>query len=62
VEWVIVRPGVLTNGDGKGQYRHGRGIGSFVSTVRIARADVAAFMLDQLVSDTYLRTATGVCT
>ena len=58
---VIVRPGVLTNRDGKGQYRHGRGIGSFVSTVRIARADVAAFMLDQLVSDADLRTATGVC-
>jgi len=62
VEWVIVRPGVLTNRDGKGQYRHGRGIGSFLLTVRIARADVAGFMLDQLVSDTYLRTATGVCT
>jgi len=61
VEWVIVRPGVLTNRDGKGRYRHGRGVGSFLRTVRIARADVAAFMLDQLASDTYLRTATGVC-
>ncbi len=61
VEWVIVRPGVLTNRDGKGRYRHGRGIGSFLLTVRIARADVAGFMLDQLVSDTYLRTAAGVC-
>ena len=57
-----MRPGVLTNRDGKGQYRHGRGVGSFLRTVRIARADVAAFMLDQLVSDAYLRTATGVCT
>ena len=36
--------------------------GSFLRTVRIARVDVAAFMLDQLVYDTYLRTATGVCT
>jgi uncharacterized protein YbjT (DUF2867 family) len=61
VEWVIVRPGVLTNRDGKGQYRHGRGIGSFLRTVRIARADVAAFMLDQLASDSYLGTAPGVC-
>ncbi len=62
VEWVIVRPGVLTNRDGKGRYRHGRGVGSFLRTVRIARTDVADFMLDQLVSDAYLRTATGVCT
>jgi len=29
--------------------------------VCIARAEVAAFMLDQLVSDADLRTATGVC-
>jgi uncharacterized protein YbjT (DUF2867 family) len=60
VEWVIVRPGVLTNRDGKGQYRHGRRVGSFLLTVRIARADVAAFMLDQLAPDASLRTATGV--
>jgi uncharacterized protein YbjT (DUF2867 family) len=59
-EWVVVRPGVLTDREGKGRCRHGRGIGSFLLTVRIARADVAVFMLDQLVSDTYLRTATGV--
>jgi len=61
VEWVIVRPGVLTNRDGKGRYRHGRGVGSFLLTVRIARADVAAFMLDQLASGTYHRTTAGVC-
>jgi uncharacterized protein YbjT (DUF2867 family) len=61
VEWLIVRPGVLTNREGRGRYRHGRGVGSFLLTVRISRADVADFMLEQLVSDTYLRTATGVC-
>jgi hypothetical protein len=61
VEWLIVRPGVLTNRDGRGRYRHGRGVGSFLLTVRIARADVAGFMLEQLASDTYLRTAAGVC-
>jgi uncharacterized protein YbjT (DUF2867 family) len=60
VEWVIVRPGVLTNRDAKGQFHHGRRVGSFLLTVRIARADVAAFMLDQLVSDTYLRSPAGV--
>jgi len=61
VEWVIVRPGRLTNGDMRGRYRHGRHIGSFFWTVRISRADVADFMLNQMVSDTYLRTAPGVC-
>jgi uncharacterized protein YbjT (DUF2867 family) len=61
VEWVVVRPGVLTNRNGKGRYRHGRGVGSFLATVKISRADVADFMLDQLVSDADLRSATGVC-
>lgn len=61
VEWVIVRPGVLTNGDKLGRFRHGRHVGSFLLTVRISRADVADFMLNQLVSDTYLRSAPGVC-
>ena len=61
VEWVIVRPGVLTNGDKRGRFQRGRGVGSLLWTVRISRADVAAFMLDQLESDTYLRAAPGVC-
>ena len=61
VEWVIVRPGVLTNGDKRGRVRHGRDVGGFLLTVRISRADVADFMLSQMASDIYLRTAPGVC-
>jgi len=61
VEWVIVRPGVLTNGKKRGRSRHGPHIGSFFWTVRISRADVADFMLNQLESDSYLHTAPGVC-
>jgi putative NADH-flavin reductase len=61
VQWVIVRPGVLTNGEKRGSYRHGRDVGSFVWTVRISRADVADFMLNQLSDDAYLKTAAGVC-
>jgi putative NADH-flavin reductase len=61
VDWVIVRPGALTNGEKRGRSRHGRHVGSFVLTVRIARADVADFMLNQLTANTYLRTAPGVC-
>ena len=59
VEWVIVRPAVLTNGARRGRVRHGR-VGSFVRTARVGRADVADFMLEQLASDTYLRAAPGV--
>jgi putative NADH-flavin reductase len=61
VEWVIVRPGALTNGRKRGRCRHGRGVGNFLLTVRISRADVAEFMLDQLASDTYVGAAPGVC-
>lgn len=60
VEWVIVRPGALTDGSRRGVRREGRGVGSFLWTVKISRADVADFMLDQLTSDTYLGTAVGV--
>jgi uncharacterized protein YbjT (DUF2867 family) len=60
-DWVIVRPAALTDGARRGRLRHGRNAGDFLLTRRVSRADVAAFMLDQLSSDTYLRTAPGVC-
>lgn len=61
LEWVIVRPGALTNGPKRGVYRHGSAVGHWLWTVRISRADVAAFMLNQLSDDKYLRSAPGVC-
>jgi putative NADH-flavin reductase len=60
LDWIIVRPGALTNGSKRGVYRQGFNIGSFITGARISRADVADFMLDQLESDDYLRTAPGV--
>lgn len=60
LEWVIVRPGVLTVGKGRGTCRHGGGIGSFLWTVRISREDVAGFMLDQLTGDSHTGTAAGI--
>lgn len=60
VEWVIVRPGMLSNARKLGTYRHGFQIGNYFWTVRISRADVAAFMLDQLECNTYLGAAVGV--
>lgn len=61
VSWVVVRPGALANGAKRGRYRHGRNVGSFLWTVRISRADVADFMLNQMTDNTYLGTAPGVC-
>ncbi len=57
LEWTIVRPGVLTDGPARGDYRAGSRIGNPLWTVRISRADVAAFMLDQLETTRYLRAA-----
>jgi len=50
----------LTNGDKRGGCRHGANIGNFLWTVKISRADVADFMLNQLNDDAYLGTAVGV--
>jgi uncharacterized protein YbjT (DUF2867 family) len=61
VEWVIVRPGLLTNGEGRGAHRDGPGVGSFLTTVRISRSDVAEFLLDQIDGSSYVGAAPGVC-
>lgn len=60
-DWLIVRPGVLTNADARGVYRHGPNLGNFLWTVRISRADVADFMVKQLTDDSLLGTAQAVC-
>lgn len=60
VDWTIVRPGALTNGRKRGRVRQGARLGNFIWTVNAPRADVAEFMIDQLTSSAYLRTAVGV--
>jgi uncharacterized protein YbjT (DUF2867 family) len=59
-DWVIVRPGVLTNGEPRGTYRHGPKVGSYLWPALISRADVADFMLKQLKDDGYLGLAPGI--
>lgn len=54
LEWVIARPGSYTKGPGAGSYRHGFTPADSPSTVKISRADVAEFMLKQVVEDAYL--------
>jgi len=52
VEWLIVRPGFLTNGPLTGNYRVIENL-SGVTAGKISRADVADFMLKQLTTPTY---------
>ena len=61
LEFVIVRPAQLTNGRKRGQYKHGRRVGSYLWSASISRADTADFMLNQLGDTPYLDMAVGVC-
>ncbi len=60
VEWTIVRPGVLGNGPRRGTCRHGPRVGHWLWGARISRADVAAFMLDQLTDRRFVRATVGI--
>lgn len=60
LEWVIVRPTVLTNGPRRSVYRAGSGIGHWLIPTRISRADVAEFMLKQITDDSYLYKSPGL--
>jgi putative NADH-flavin reductase len=61
IDWVIVRPPLLTNGPSRGIYRHGFNVGNYIWPRWISRADVADFMLSQLTDDQYIGRAPGVC-
>jgi putative NADH-flavin reductase len=54
LDWIIVRPGNFTNGERTGSYQHGFTAKDKSITLKISRADVANFMLKQLVDDAYL--------
>lgn len=54
LDWVIVRPGMLTNGDKTGSYRAITDL-TGVQGGKISRADVAHFLLTQAESDQYLK-------
>lgn len=54
VDWTIVRPGSFTDGPRTGAYRRGFGTDE-KSQLKISRADVADFVLEQVGDDTYLR-------
>jgi putative NADH-flavin reductase len=58
-DWIIARPGGLTNGPLTGTYRV-TGPGDKVGRPSISRADVADFMLKNLADDRYIRKAVGL--
>jgi len=60
LDWVIVRPALLTKGPRTGVYQVGLTYNRSSIVPRISRADVADFMLKQLTDDTYLRQAPGL--
>jgi putative NADH-flavin reductase len=48
LQWSIVRPGSLTNGPLTGQFKHGSEKIELKGNLKISRANVASFMLDQV--------------
>ena len=57
-DWIIVRPGGLTNGPATGSYK--AGVDVKLTAGQVSRADVAAFVLLQLDDDTYLHQAPAI--
>lgn len=54
LDWIIVRPVALTDGEHTGFYQHGYTTDNKTVTFKISRADTADFMLKQLVDNNYL--------
>lgn len=54
LDWTIVRPAALTNGVSKGSYWHGFVVNKQSLKIKISRADVAGFMLKQLIDGSYM--------
>ena len=60
LDWTIVRPGALTHGRARGRWRSGPQVGNALWTVRIARADVARFLLDELADPHHVRATVAI--
>ena len=54
LEWIIVRPVALTDGEHTGSYQHGYTADNKTVKFKISRADTADFMLKQLADNNYL--------
>lgn len=60
LDWTIVRPSAFTDGPRTGTYRRGFGVNETGLSLKIARADIAEFLLDQVTDRTYVHRAPGI--
>jgi len=60
LDWTITRPASFTDGPALGIYKHGFPADERRLTLKISRADVAGFMLEQLSKTKYMRQAPGL--
>ena len=60
LDWSIIRPAAFIDGELTGQYRHGFSATASDTKLKISRADVADFMLKNLVDNTYLHKTPGL--
>lgn len=58
LDWTIIRPGGLTDGPATGTYT--AGVEKSITAGQVARADVAAFVLQQLNDKTYVHAAPAI--
>ncbi len=60
LDWVIVRPGSMTNGKFTGNYKHGFAYSDHTLKVKISRADVADFLIEQAASNENQKKVIGI--
>src|SRR5215472_5765047 len=60
VDWIIIRPPMLTNGERTSAYRSGEHLRARAIIPQFSRADLAEIMLKQLADDTFLDKAVEV--
>ncbi|WP_328406868.1 NAD(P)-dependent oxidoreductase [Nocardia sp. NBC_00403] len=60
LDWTIVRPSAFTDGPRTGSYRRGFPADETGLALKIARADIADFMLEQLTDTSYLQQTPGI--
>ncbi|MEV0295675.1 SDR family oxidoreductase [Nocardia sp. NPDC050710] len=60
LDWTIVRPSAFTDGPRTGSFRRGFPADAKGLTLKISRADIADFLLEQLTDTTYVHQAPGI--
>ena len=60
LDWTIVRPAAFTDGPATGEYAHGSLRAEKKLKLKVSRADIASFMVQQLSSDTYVHQSPGL--